>query len=297
MAGEFVVSVFNFVSLVWLQLAVGDAGPADWQCWSCSRSAATLERRNLQPQAAPAAATSATSGIVHRQSQLRLLRLDVAQAGSSKPSGPLDLPASIRVSPGKAQAVPIQVRANETLGDFVVFLNVPDWLQFSNGTKAVQGIWFLPSRLLPQTKISVSDDHGGRHELTVRALIRGQHKSWEYRLAIEVQEQRARSHKADRLRLHQERSLSAELEAVVLRRAHAHMAVGSVASARRLYRHLADKGSVSAAFYLAVSYDPKHLKKLGVTGLRGDQSKADDWVRRATELMMTGKSQQSIANE
>ena len=168
---------------------------------------------------------------------------------------------------------------------------------FSEGTKAATGIWFVPSSRLPQTKLDVSDYVSGRHQLIVRALIKGQRKSWEYKLTIEVQEELPGNRKAPSQQLDLRRTVSPELEAVVLRRAHAHMAAGSVASARRLYRHLADKGSVAAAFHLAVSYDPKHLKKIGVSGLQGDKSKTDHWVKRATELMMTGKVEQSVADD
>jgi hypothetical protein len=74
----------------------------------------------------------------------------------------------------------------------------------------------------------------------------------------------------------------------LLQRASGLMKRGDVTGARLLFEHLALRGSALGAFALAQSYDPRHLNKLVVRGLTGDQKQADYWYRRAAELGGTG---------
>lgn len=70
----------------------------------------------------------------------------------------------------------------------------------------------------------------------------------------------------------------------LLQRASALMKRGDVTGARLLFEHLALRGSALGAFALAQSFDPRHLNKIYVRGLTGDQKQADYWYRRAAEL-------------
>ena len=298
MAGGLAPSLSSLAALAGLHLIGDVSGVTAQRAHLGAKPSPVIEQTaEAANQLGHGIATAPKASKPQRHGELRPLRLDTGQSGSANPPGPLELPARVRISPGRPQAVPLGIKANETLGEFVVFMNVPQWLHFSEGTKAATGIWFMPSHLLSSAGLSASGGRDGRYDVTVRALVKGQRKSWEYKLAIEIQRQPASDRKPHSRKPNADRTVSPELEAMVLKRAHAHMAVGNVASARRLYRHLADKGSVVAAFHLAVSYDPKHLKKIGVTGLRGDQAKADHWVKRATDLLMMGKARQLTADE
>jgi TPR repeat protein len=66
-------------------------------------------------------------------------------------------------------------------------------------------------------------------------------------------------------------------------RAQALMDQGDVASARLLFRHLADQGMNRAAFELARSFDADVLASLGVRGLSGDKKEAKLWYARAAD--------------
>ena len=59
---------------------------------------------------------------------------------------------------------------------------------------------------------------------------------------------------------------------------------GDVASARLLFRRLADAGIADAALALAATYDPRYLAEHNLIGVVGDAAKARDWYERASEL-------------
>ena len=84
--------------------------------------------------------------------------------------------------------------------------------------------------------------------------------------------------------------LSGQEEDQLLQRASGLMKRGDVTGARLLFEHLAFRGSALGAFALAQSYDPRHLNKLYVRGLTGDQKQADYWYRRAAELGGTARN-------
>jgi hypothetical protein len=62
---------------------------------------------------------------------------------------------------------------------------------------------------------------------------------------------------------------------------------GDIASARLLFRHLADAGMADAALSLAITYDPHYLAEHNLIGVVGDETKARDWYQRASELGST----------
>ena len=62
---------------------------------------------------------------------------------------------------------------------------------------------------------------------------------------------------------------------------------GDVASARLLFRRLADAGMADAALALAVTYDPHYLAEHNLIGVVGDEAKARDWYQRASDLGST----------
>jgi hypothetical protein len=59
---------------------------------------------------------------------------------------------------------------------------------------------------------------------------------------------------------------------------------GDVASARLLFRRLADAGMADAALALAATYDPHYLAEHNFIGVAGDEAKARDWYQRASDL-------------
>ena len=72
--------------------------------------------------------------------------------------------------------------------------------------------------------------------------------------------------------------------ASLMQRARELMQSDDVASARLLFRHLADAGFADAALALASSYDPTYLARHNAIGIAGDEAKARDWYQRASEL-------------
>ncbi len=73
----------------------------------------------------------------------------------------------------------------------------------------------------------------------------------------------------------------------LMERARELMRSGDVASARLLFRRLADGGMADAALALAVTYDPHYLAEHNLIGIVGDEAKARDWYQRASELGST----------
>jgi len=61
------------------------------------------------------------------------------------------------------------------------------------------------------------------------------------------------------------------------------MRIGDIAGARLVLGLAAELESVDAMVTLAMTYDPVHLTKLRVRGIRPDISKAIAWYRRASE--------------
>jgi TPR repeat protein len=59
---------------------------------------------------------------------------------------------------------------------------------------------------------------------------------------------------------------------------------GDIASARLLFQRLADAGIADAALALAATYDPRYLAQHNLIGAVGDETKAHDWYKRASEL-------------
>ena len=69
--------------------------------------------------------------------------------------------------------------------------------------------------------------------------------------------------------------------ASLLKRADALIASGDIAAARLVLRRAADAGDAQAAMALAETYDPAHLKKLGVHGFAPDPEMARNWYEKA----------------
>jgi TPR repeat protein len=57
---------------------------------------------------------------------------------------------------------------------------------------------------------------------------------------------------------------------------------GDIASARLLFQRLATAGIADAA--LALATDPRYLAQHNLIGVVGDETKAHDWYKRASEL-------------
>lgn len=75
--------------------------------------------------------------------------------------------------------------------------------------------------------------------------------------------------------------LTAKETKALLTRGNALLDQGDVAGARLLLEYAAQRGSKEAMVILAKSYDPDHLAKLGVLGVRADAEKASQWYARA----------------
>jgi hypothetical protein len=59
---------------------------------------------------------------------------------------------------------------------------------------------------------------------------------------------------------------------------------GDIALAQLAFRRLADAGRADGAFALANTYDPRYLAKHNLIDIAGDETKAQLWYRRASEL-------------
>lgn len=59
---------------------------------------------------------------------------------------------------------------------------------------------------------------------------------------------------------------------------------GDIALAQLAFRRLADAGLADGALALANTYDPRYLAKHGLIEVVGDETKAQLWYRRASEL-------------
>jgi hypothetical protein len=59
---------------------------------------------------------------------------------------------------------------------------------------------------------------------------------------------------------------------------------GDVGSARLVFNRLANAGIADAALALAATYDPRYLAQRNLIGVAGDETKAQDWYQRASEL-------------
>ena len=74
------------------------------------------------------------------------------------------------------------------------------------------------------------------------------------------------------------------IEASLMRRGDAMLAIKDISAARKLYESAADAGSAPAALALAKTFDPAYLDTLGVVGLRPDPASAAAWYRKAAAL-------------
>lgn len=73
-------------------------------------------------------------------------------------------------------------------------------------------------------------------------------------------------------------------EAALLQRAEGILKNGDFESARLIYADLAARGSSSAAFRMAQTFDPAFLQTFFVIGLKPDLGKAKQWYTKAAEL-------------
>lgn len=76
--------------------------------------------------------------------------------------------------------------------------------------------------------------------------------------------------------------ISPEEETRLVERGTALMSDGDIAGARLIFEHAAERGSVRAMAAMAQTYDPEHLSKLQVQGIRPDPDKALSWYERAS---------------
>ena len=75
--------------------------------------------------------------------------------------------------------------------------------------------------------------------------------------------------------------------AVLMEKGQILMRSGDIASARLLFQRLANAGIADAALALAATYDPRYLAQHNLIGVAGDERKAHQWYRRASELGST----------
>jgi tetratricopeptide (TPR) repeat protein len=81
-----------------------------------------------------------------------------------------------------------------------------------------------------------------------------------------------------------DRSLSADVIAMLLSRGDAMLAIGDVSSARLLYERAASGGDGRAATGAGKTYDPIFLARIGARGIAADPAVATSWYRKAIEL-------------
>ncbi|MEC9368063.1 MAG: hypothetical protein VX871_05160 [Pseudomonadota bacterium] len=77
-------------------------------------------------------------------------------------------------------------------------------------------------------------------------------------------------------------ALPKEIEAKLLARGDEMMKAGDIAGARLIYEHAARRGSRLAMTAMGKSFDPEHLAKLGVLGVKPDKEQAQAWYERAS---------------
>lgn len=75
--------------------------------------------------------------------------------------------------------------------------------------------------------------------------------------------------------------LSKEAEARLIKRGNELLSQRDISAARLIFEHAARLGSTTAMVALARTYDPGYLTKLGIPGVKGDQSQAAAWYERA----------------
>jgi tetratricopeptide (TPR) repeat protein len=81
-----------------------------------------------------------------------------------------------------------------------------------------------------------------------------------------------------------DRSLPADVIAMLLSRGDAMLAIGDVSSARLLYERAASGGDGRAATGAGKTYDPAFLARIGARGIAADPAIATSWYRKAIEL-------------
>ncbi|MGD9867098.1 MAG: hypothetical protein AB7U38_03760 [Hyphomicrobiales bacterium] len=79
-------------------------------------------------------------------------------------------------------------------------------------------------------------------------------------------------------------ALPKDIEERMLARGTEMMKAGDVAGARLIYEHAARRGSRAAMTELGKSFDPEHLTKLGVLGVKPDKDQAKAWYERASRM-------------
>lgn len=82
----------------------------------------------------------------------------------------------------------------------------------------------------------------------------------------------------------EDRSLPADVIAMLLSRGDAMLAIGDVSSARLLYERAASGGDGRAATGAGKTYDPAFLARIGARGIAADPAVATSWYRKAIEL-------------
>lgn len=75
--------------------------------------------------------------------------------------------------------------------------------------------------------------------------------------------------------------LSKDAEARLMKRGNELLSQRDISAARLIFEHAARLGSTTAMVALARTYDPGYLAKLGIPGVKGDQSQAAVWYERA----------------
>jgi tetratricopeptide (TPR) repeat protein len=81
-----------------------------------------------------------------------------------------------------------------------------------------------------------------------------------------------------------DRTLPADVIAMLLSRGDAMLAIGDVSSARLLYERAASGGDGRAATGAGKTYDPTFLARIGARGIAADPAIATSWYRKAIEL-------------
>jgi len=187
------------------------------------------------------------------------------------------------------QPIPIRIRLpriENGVYNFLVFQNIPDAFEMSTGFP-VEDRWVVPLDDVKALTMKAPPDYRGSFSLQVKLRVGGTDKSVTLTVPVKISSPAdiEQSRGATGANSSESSELSEDAEQAMLDRAEAMLATRDIASARMIYKYLVKRGSGSAAYGLAQTYDPALLDEIGIAGMdAADLELAKKWYERAALL-------------
>lgn len=215
-----------------------------------------------------------------------LLGLNSHQSAAQTQGTSIVTDPAIWVAPASETPLPIRIVSSEPIRSQVMLLvrGLSATVKLSEGRSFGPGVWVVPVNALSRLRVQAPAEET-RNDLSLSLVTLSGTVIAETKLTLFVAPLPAKTEQVQTAALPQQIS-EAEREFAVklLQMGNDSIRAGNLAVAQQFYQRAADRGLPEAAMALAGTYDPRELRRLKITSVQPDRTKARTWYEKARKL-------------